>query len=40
MGYVSRKWTYENDEARETFDLGKNKSSVSIPFGFSFGYAF
>ena len=40
MGYVSRKWTYENDEAKETFDLGKNKSSVSIPFGFSFGYAF
>jgi hypothetical protein len=40
MGYVSRTWTYENDEARSTFDLGKNKSSVGIPFGFSFGYAF
>jgi hypothetical protein len=40
MGYISRKWTYENAEAKSTFDLGKNKSGVSIPFGFSFGYAF
>jgi hypothetical protein len=39
MGYLQRKWDYEG-ESSGIFDLGKNKSGVSIPFGFSFGYAF
>lgn len=39
MGFVQRKWDYEG-ESSGIFDLGKNKSSVSIPLGFSFGYAF
>jgi hypothetical protein len=38
MGFVSRKWTVSGS----TFDVTtfKDKSSVSIPFGMSFGYAF
>ncbi len=39
MGFVSRKWDYQGASSTE-FDLGANKSGVSIPFGLSFGYAF
>jgi len=39
MGYLQRKWDYAGDSSG-IFDLGKNKTGVSIPFGFSFGYAF
>lgn len=39
IGYVSRKWNYEG-KTKGQFDLGKDKSSISIPFGFYFGYAF
>jgi hypothetical protein len=38
MGFVSRKWEVAGtDWDQDTF---KDKSSVSVPFGFSFGYAF
>ncbi|TFG42529.1 MAG: DUF3575 domain-containing protein [Bacteroidia bacterium] len=38
MGFVSRKWEIMGtDWDQDTF---KDKASVSIPFGFSFGYAF
>jgi hypothetical protein len=40
MGFLSRKWDYEGAESSGVFDLGKNKTGVSIPLGFSFGYAF
>jgi hypothetical protein len=39
MGYVSRKWDYQGTTSGD-LDLGKNRSGVSIPLGFSFGYAF
>lgn len=39
MGFVSRKYDYQGASSGE-FDLGGNKSGVSIPLGFSFGYAF
>jgi hypothetical protein len=39
LGYVTRKWNYAG-ETSGILDLGKNKTGVSIPFGFSFGYAF
>jgi hypothetical protein len=38
MGFVSRKWEITGtDWDQDTF---KDKASVSVPFGFSFGYAF
>ncbi|MBW6500732.1 MAG: hypothetical protein K0B05_04990 [Bacteroidales bacterium] len=38
MGFVSRKWDISgSDFDSDTF---KNRASVTIPFGFSFGYAF
>lgn len=40
IGYLQRKWDYEGEESSGVFDLGKNKTGVSIPLGFSFGYAF
>ncbi len=38
MGFVSRNWEVNGTD----WDLGsfKNKSTVAIPYGFSFGYAF
>jgi hypothetical protein len=39
LGYMQRKWDYKG-ESTGIFDLGANKNGVSIPFGFSFGYAF
>ena len=40
MGYVKRDWSFEGNNTSTIFDLGKNKSGVNIPLGFSFGYAF
>jgi len=38
LGFVSRKWEITGtDWDRDSF---KDKASVSVPFGFSFGYAF
>lgn len=39
LGYVNRTWTYDGN-SQDDFDLGADKSGVSIPFGLSFGYAF
>ncbi len=38
MGFVSKKWEISGTDFDE--DTFKDKSSISIPFGFSFGYAF
>jgi hypothetical protein len=40
MGYVKRDWSFEGSGTSIAFNLGKNKSGVNIPLGFSFGYAF
>jgi len=37
LGYVSRKYTVSGDFDSEEF---KSKSSISVPFGLAFGYAF
>lgn len=38
MGFVSRKWDISGSDFDN--DMFKNRTSVTIPFGFSFGYAF
>jgi hypothetical protein len=38
LGFVSRKWLAGGEET--IFDLGADKASVNVAFGFSFGYAF
>jgi len=38
MGFVSRKWDIIGEDWDQ--DVFKNRASVNIPFGFSFGYAF
>ncbi|MBE0675835.1 MAG: hypothetical protein IH591_14340 [Bacteroidales bacterium] len=38
MGFVSREWQASGEG--NPFDLGANKSSVNVAFGFSFGFAF
>lgn len=39
LGFVSRNWDTSEEGTNWTDDL-TNKSSVNVPFGFSFGYAF
>jgi hypothetical protein len=40
MGFVSRKWDLSTTESGFDSDVFKNRTSVTIPFGLSFGYAF
>ncbi|NSW93982.1 MAG: DUF3575 domain-containing protein [Bacteroidales bacterium] len=39
LGFVSRKWDTSEEGTNWTDDLA-NKSTINVPFGFSFGYAF
>lgn len=40
MGFVSRKWEFSGADSDFDADEFKDKASVSIPLGFTFGYAF
>ncbi len=40
MGFVSRKWEFSGTDSDFDADEFKDKASVSIPLGFTFGYAF
>ena len=39
LGIVDRNWDYSGT-AGDDFDLGASKTSATVPFGFSFGFAF
>lgn len=40
MGFVSRKWEFSGTDSDFDADEFKDKASISIPLGFTFGYAF
>ncbi len=40
MGFVSRKWEFSGTDTDFDIEEFKDKASVSIPLGFTFGYAF
>ncbi len=40
MGFVSRKWEFSGTDTDFDQDTFKDKASMSIPLGFTFGYAF